>query len=157
MREWATTAPGQKAVGSTAQSSRPPLVNAFMRGMARGVLISPVWPYEKIAALVTAAGFPCNVVAMKNAKHRGKLGEIRESTVEERAFAAHIIREHPDIEMEKLAVEGSPAAADLAARRPPRTPGARSCARCGQLFKAVRSSAQYCGETCRQAAHRSPL
>jgi hypothetical protein len=156
MCQWATTAPRQKVVGSTAQSSRPPLVNAFMRGIVRGVLISPVWPYAKIAALVTAAGFPCDVMVLKNAKHRGELGEIRELTVEEAAFAVRISREHPDIEMEKLAVEGSSAAAVLAAKRPQWTlaPDERSCEHCGQTFKIRRSTARYCGEACRQAAHR---
>jgi hypothetical protein len=98
-------------------------------------------------------------MALKNAKHRGKLGEIRETSVEEAAFAARIHREHPDIEMEKLAVAGSPAAADLAVRRQPPmlAPDERSCEYCRQAFTTARSTARYCGEACRQAAHRSPL
>jgi hypothetical protein len=101
--EWSEISMRQNIVGSTAQSSRPPLVNAFMRAMARGMLTSPAWSYERIAAAVSAAGFPCSIMTLKDAKRRSVLSAIRELTDEERAFAAHIHRAHEDINLAKLA------------------------------------------------------
>jgi len=146
MREWTKTAPRQKAVGSTVQSSRPPLVNAFLRAMARGVLTSPIWSYKKIVAAVREAGFPCDAMTLKNAKHRGKLCAVHEVTDEERVFALRISHAHPDIDMGKLVAPGSPAAAALRAHR--------LCDHCGFIFQSARATARYCGDACRQGAGR---
>jgi hypothetical protein len=147
-REWRGISMRQKIVGSTAQSSLPPLVRSFMRAMTRGNLTTEmIWPYERIASLVLETGYPCALTDLTNAKRRGVLGTIRELTDEERAFAAHIHRAHEDINLAKLAAPGSPAA--VALRRQ------LVCHHCGASFQSFRATARYCGQTCRQVARRT--
>ena len=49
LNEWNRTRPGQRASGSTMQSGRPPLVNAFLKAVTRGEIDPGQWPYQRMA------------------------------------------------------------------------------------------------------------
>lgn len=53
---WTANHEGLKISGSTAQSGRPPLVNAFLRGMVRN-LLDAAWPHKRLADFLTDNGF----------------------------------------------------------------------------------------------------
>src|SRR5215208_2003807 len=115
MRSWAAERPAQRAAGSTAQSGRPALVNAFLRAAAVGTLGLGGWTYKRIAAFVTRCGWPVTVDTIKDAKRRGKLvlGEVRHLTAEEERFALMVFFVRSDCELDRFAAEGSPAHAVL--------------------------------------------
>ena len=152
MRVWTATREGQRASGSTAQSGRPPLVNAFMRAATRGELSPCRWTYAELAALMSQCGVSANIDTLKNARRRGELalGQIHDLTPAEITFARAVYLRHPDCPLDKLVAANSPAAADLAASRRE----APTCAYCGAAFTRQRSSARYCGDACRKAANR---
>jgi hypothetical protein len=114
MRSWAAERPAQRAAGSTAQSGRPGLVNAFLRAAAAETLGLGGWTY-KIAAFVTRCGWPVTENTIKDAKRRGKLvlGTVRHLTAEEERFALMVFFVRPDCELDRFAAEGSPAHAAL--------------------------------------------
>ncbi len=116
LMSWTKHREGQKASGSTAQSGRPPLVNAFMRSMARG-LIGPTWLQKRLAEFLTDNGFPTSLDTVKQGKRRGDLmlGALTHLTPEEEAFAAAVYRADANIVLERLVAPGSPAAAAVAA------------------------------------------
>jgi len=105
MRSWAVQRPSQRAAGSTAQSGRPPLVNAFLRAAVSNQ--SGLGG----SAFITACGWPVNEGTVKDAKRRGKLvlGKAEHLTPEEERFALMVFFARPDCELQNFAAEGSPA------------------------------------------------
>jgi hypothetical protein len=115
MRSWAVERSAQRAAGSTAQSGRPALVNAFLRAAAAGMLGLDGWSYKKIAAFVARCGWAVTEGTVKDAKRRGKLvlGMVQHLTAEEERFARIVFFVRPDCELDQFAAEGSPAHAAL--------------------------------------------
>ena len=111
---WTANRKGLKASGSTAQSGRPPLVNAFMRAIARK-LLDINWPQKHLAEFLTKNGFPTGIDTVKEATRRGdlKLRALTNLSAEEVAFAAAVYRANRDIPLESLVAAGSPAAEAL--------------------------------------------
>ena len=111
---WTANRKGLKASGSTAQSGRPPLVNAFMRAIARK-LLDINWPQKHLAEFLTKNGFPTGIDTVKKATRRGdlKLRALTNLSAEEVAFAAAVYRANRDIPLESLVAAGSPAAEAL--------------------------------------------
>jgi hypothetical protein len=107
---WTTHRQGQKASGSTSQSNRPPLVNAFLRAMARGQLQSN-WKQREISEFLTQQGYPTSPDTVKQAKRRGHLmlGEVTELTEAEVAFARAVCHGAPEVLIEKLVKPNSEA------------------------------------------------
>ena len=112
LNEWNMSRPGQRASGSTTQSGRPPLVNAFLKAVTRGELEKGQWPYRRIADFLTACGWPVSVDTVKQSKKRGKLalGPICFLSPEDLRFAHAVYRENPDCRVDVLVTEGSQAA-----------------------------------------------
>src|SRR3954453_14750808 len=100
MLSWAKERPGQRAAGSTSQSGRPALVNAFLRAAAADMLGLGGWSYKTLAAFVTRCGWPVTVGTIKNAKRRGKLAldTVQHLTPEEERFAMMVFFARPDCE-----------------------------------------------------------
>lgn len=73
LNEWNRARPGQRASGSTMQSGRPPLVNAFLKAVTRGEIDPGQWPYQRMADFLKACGWPVSVDTVKQSKKRGKL------------------------------------------------------------------------------------
>jgi hypothetical protein len=119
LEDWNTTRPGQRASGSTTQSGRPSLVNAFLKAVTRGELDPGQWPYKRIAEFLTACGWPVSVDTVKQAKKRGKLtlGAICVLSADDLRFARVVYHESPECRLELLVAEGSTAAKGLADAR----------------------------------------
>jgi hypothetical protein len=119
LNEWIVARPGQRASGSTAQSGRPPLVNAFLKAITRGELEKGQWPYKRIADFLTACGWPVSIDTVKQSKNRGKLdlGIICFLSPEDLRFARAVYRESPDCRLDVLVAEGSEASKALAEAR----------------------------------------
>ena len=117
MRAWLAARPGQKASGSTAQSRRPPLVNAFMKAVTRGSIDQGLWPYARLQACLARCGWPINLSTIKMSKRRGKLtlGAIAALTPDDVRFAEAFYRDNPDGDLAPLVAEGS--TADKALKR----------------------------------------
>ena len=115
LQDWNATRPGQRASGSTTQSGRPSLVNAFLKAVTRGELDLGQWPYKRIADFLTACGWPVSVDTVKQAKKRGKLtlGAICVLSADDLCFARVVYHECPDCRLELLVAEGSAAAKAL--------------------------------------------
>src|SRR3954452_652474 len=115
MLSWAAERPAQRAAGSTAQSGRPALVNAFLRAAASGMLGLGGWSYKTLAAFVTRCGWPVTVSTIKNAKRRGALvpGAVQRLAPEEERFGMMVFFARTDCELDRFAAEGSPAQATL--------------------------------------------
>jgi hypothetical protein len=111
MRSWAAERPSQRAAGSSTQSGRPALVNAFLRAAAADKLgLGGVSPKE-VATFVTHCGWPVKEQTVKDARRRGKLtlGTAQHLTAAEERFALMVFRARPDCELELFTAEGSPA------------------------------------------------
>jgi hypothetical protein len=113
---WTTNQDGLKVSGSTAQSGRPPFVNAFLRAKVRD-LLDATWPDKRLADFLTDNGFPTGLDTVKQAKRRGELtlGALTRLSEEQAAFAAAIYRAYPAMPLERLVATDSPAAAVLGA------------------------------------------
>ena len=100
---WRAERDARRLSGGTSKSRRPPLVGAVLRGLATGQ-IEPAMSQAAIAALISAAGHPCAVQNVKDAKRRGKLqlGSINRLSPEEVAFAQGVGTLRPEIEIERL-------------------------------------------------------
>jgi hypothetical protein len=118
LNEWNRTRPGQRASGSTMQSGRPPLVNAFLKAVTRGEIDPRQWPYQRMADFLKACGWPVSVDTVKS-KKRGKLdlGAICLLSSEDLRFARAVYQENPDCNLDVLVAEGSEAAKALADAR----------------------------------------
>jgi hypothetical protein len=119
MQAWLAARQGQAASGSTAQSGRPPLVNAIIRAIATAALQTARWSYGKWARLLRACGWRVNVMTLKNAARRGRLGlgKLTTLTSDEKRFAEILVAARPCIDIEALMVPGSSAAGAIAAIR----------------------------------------
>jgi hypothetical protein len=119
LNEWNRTRPGQRASGSTMQSGRPPLVNAFLKAVTRGEIDPGRWFYQKIADFLRACGWPVSVDTVKQSKKRGKLdlGAICLLSREDLRFALAVYQENPDCRLDVLVAEGSEAAKALTEAR----------------------------------------
>ncbi|HEY8086001.1 MAG TPA: hypothetical protein VIE69_10430, partial [Methylophilaceae bacterium] len=119
LHEWTMARPGQRASGSTAQSGRPPLVNAFLKAITRGELEKGQWPYKRIADFLTACGWPVSIDTVKQSKKRGKLdlGTIFALSPKDLRFARAVYRESPDCRLDVLVAEDSEASKALAEAR----------------------------------------
>jgi hypothetical protein len=104
-RQWMLLRGGQQASRSTRQSSRPALVNAMLRAIARHQLGAPQWSHQRWASLFTDLGYPSSPQTFKDAVRRGplKMGKLTELSKIEHAFAAALIRACPSIEIVRLA------------------------------------------------------
>jgi hypothetical protein len=111
---WTANHDGLKVSGSTAQSGRPPFVNAFMRAMVRD-LLDATWPHKRLADFLTDNGFPTGLDTVKQAKRRGELTlrALTRLSAEEAAFAAAVYRACPGMPLERLVAADSDAAAML--------------------------------------------
>ena len=109
MGSWVAERPSQRAAGSTAQSGRPSLVNAFIRAAANGTLGLGGWAYKRVAEFVTRCGWAVTVNTIKDAKRQGTLtlGKAQTLTVEEERFALMVFFVRPDCELDRFAAEGS--------------------------------------------------
>ncbi len=119
LNEWNMSRPGQRASGSTMQSGRPPLVNAFLKAVARQELDPGQWPYQRIADVLRACGWPVSIDTVKQSKRRGEL-TLRASCLlspEDLRFARAVYRENPDCRLDVLVAEGSQAVKALADAR----------------------------------------
>ncbi len=119
LNEWDMARPGQRASGSTMQSGRPPLVNAFLKAVARGDLEHGQWPQQRIAGFLTACGWPVSVDTVKQSKRRGELTlrAICLLSPEDLRFARAVYQENPGCRLDVLVAEGSEAATALADAR----------------------------------------
>jgi hypothetical protein len=119
MQAWLAGRQGQAASGSTAQSGRPPLVNAIIRAIARGALQTTLWSYRKWALLLRACGWKVNVMTLKNAGRRGRLdlGRLTTLTPDEKRFAEILVAARPCLDIEALMTPGSSAAGAVATIR----------------------------------------
>ena len=117
MRAWFAARPGQKASGSTAQSRRPPLVNAFLKAVTRGRIDQGLWTHASLKACLARCGWPVGLSTIKMSKLRGKLtlGAIAALTPEDVRFAEAFYRDNPGGDLAPLVAEGS--AADKALKR----------------------------------------
>jgi hypothetical protein len=113
---WTAYHEGLKVSGSTAQSGRPPFVNAFMRAMVRD-LLDAAWPHKRLADFLTDNGFPTGLDTVKQAKRRGELtlGALTRLSAEETVFAAVVYRACPGMPLERLVAADSDAAVMLRA------------------------------------------
>ena len=111
LQAWTISRPGQRASGSTNQSGRPPLVNAFLKAVTLGELEPGEWPYRRIAEFLTACGWPVSVDIVKQAKKRGKLtlGALSVLSPEEQRFARTLYHESPSCRLDLLVAKGSDA------------------------------------------------
>ncbi len=101
---WRAERDARRIGGGTSKSKRPPLVGALLRGLATGQ-IEPAMSQAAIAALISAAGYPCTVQNVKDAKRRGKLtlgDRINRLSPEEVAFAQAVGTIRPEVEIERL-------------------------------------------------------
>jgi hypothetical protein len=119
LNEWNRTRPGQKASGSTMQSGRPPLVNAFLKAVTRGKIDPGQWPYQRLADFLKACGWFVSVDTVKQSKKRGKLdlGAICLLSPGDLRFARAVYQENTDCNLDVLVAEGSEAAKALAEAR----------------------------------------
>jgi hypothetical protein len=119
LHEWTMARPGQRASGSTTQSGRPPLVNAFLKAVTRGALEHGQWPYKRIADFLTACGWPVSIDTVKQSKKRGKLGlgAIFVLSPKDLRFARAVYRESPECGLDVLVAESSEAAKTLTEAR----------------------------------------
>ena len=119
LNEWNRTRPGQRASGSTTQSGRPPLVNAFLKAVTRGEIDPGQWPYQRIADFLRACGWPVSVDTVKQSRRRGKLdlGAICLLSPADLRFAQAVYQENPDCRLDVLVAQGSEAAKALAEAR----------------------------------------
>jgi hypothetical protein len=119
LNEWSMSRPGQRASGSTMQSGRPPLVNAFLKAVTRGEIDPGLWPQQRIADFLTACGWRVSVDTVKQSKGRGELalGTICLLSSEDLRFARAVYRESPGCRLDVLVAEGSQAATALADAR----------------------------------------
>jgi hypothetical protein len=111
---WTANHQGLKVSGSTAQSGRPPFVNAFLRAMVRD-LLDAAWPHKRLAEFLTDNGFPTGLDTVKQAKRRGELtlGALMRLSAEEASFAATVYRACPGMPLERLVAADSDAATML--------------------------------------------
>jgi hypothetical protein len=128
MRAWNAARPGQKAAGSTSQSGCPPLVNAFMKAVTRGVIDNGRWtPHKRLQAFLESCGWPVSIDTIKQSVRRGDLDPrafIR-LTLADLQFAEQVYVENLESEIDQLVAAGSPAAAALdRIRRRSRAPAA---------------------------------
>ena len=100
---WRAQRGARRLIGGTSKSRRPPLVDALLRALARG-LIAPTLSQTEIAALIAGADYPCSVQTVKDAKRRGavELEAIDRISPEEIAFAETLKFRRPDLEIERL-------------------------------------------------------
>ena len=100
---WRAQRGARRLIGGTSKSRRPPLVDALLRALARG-LIAPTLSQAEIAALIAGADYPCSVQTVKDAKRRGavELEAIERISPEEIAFAETLKIRRPDLEIERL-------------------------------------------------------
>jgi len=116
MAAWNAARPGQRAAGSTSQSGRPPLVNAFMKAVTRGVIDKGVWtPHKRLQAFLERSGWPVSIDTIKQSVRRGDLDPraFVSLTPADIQFAERVYGENPQSEIGHLVAPGSPAAAAL--------------------------------------------
>jgi len=109
MRAWVASGPALRASGSTAQSGRPALVNAFMKAATR----SRQWPHIRLQEFLGRCGWPVSIDTIKQSVRRGKLTPIARLTPKDIRFAAAFYRANPTGDLSPLVAEGSPAASAL--------------------------------------------
>ena len=95
-RAWADENPFRRAIGS--KGTRPALVTLFLRAWTRGEHGLPGGGYADLAELLTKAGYPTSIDAIKKARRRGELTPIELVTEADRTFYNWALPRWPGVE-----------------------------------------------------------